>query len=311
MSATALVVVSYGSHRLLAHNLPAADACGAEHVVVVDNWTTPAEREAVAALAADRGWDLVAPERNLGFGTGVDVGVARARALGCTTFVLLNPDATAPPGTVAALLRAAADDTLALVGPRIVRSDGSLWFGGAQVLVDAGRTGKADGADPAVAHPWLTGACLAVSAPAWDLVGGFGDDFFLYWEDVDLSWRLRAAGGRLVHRPDLEVVHDAGGTQSGSDKSPVYVRFNCRNRLLFAARNLPPHDVRTWLLRTPAYALEVLRRGGYRRLLHPRSLPLLRAALAGSLAGVRIALPAALSSEPAAPSSPAPRKVSR
>jgi hypothetical protein len=117
-----------------------------------------------------------------------------------------------------------------------------------------------------------------------------------------------------------------GGTQSGTGKSPVYVRYNCRNRLLFAARNLEPHDVRTWLRRTPAYALEVVQRGGRRALLHPRALPLLWAALAGSLAGVRIALPAALPSGPplgpspgrgrprppaGSSSSPVPRKVPR
>ena len=34
---------------------------------------------------------------------------------------------------------------------------------------------------------WLSGACLAFSATAFDRLGGFGEDFFLYWEDVDIS----------------------------------------------------------------------------------------------------------------------------
>ena len=44
-------------------------------------------------------------------------------------------------------------------------------------------------------------------------LGGFDDEYFLYWEDVDLSYRCTRAGGALLVRQDLEVLHDVGGTQ--------------------------------------------------------------------------------------------------
>ena len=85
---------------------------------------------------------------------------------------------------------------------------------------------------------WQTGACFLATIAMWDVVGGFDDDYFMYWEDIDLSWRWREAGGALLLRADATAVHDAGGTQSGAGKSSLYVYFNCRNRLLFARKRL-------------------------------------------------------------------------
>ena len=97
---------------------------------------------------------------------------------------------------------------------------------------------------------WLTGACLAVSKQVWQATGGFDPDYFLYWEDVDYSQRAKAVGARLVVRNDLVVTHDVGATQ-GTGKSAVYLRFNSRNRLLFASKWLPKRIQRRWIRQTP------------------------------------------------------------
>jgi N-acetylglucosaminyl-diphospho-decaprenol L-rhamnosyltransferase len=55
---------------------------------------------------------------------------------------------------------------------------------------------------------FLSGACLAVPGAEWDRVGGFAEAFFMYQEDVDLSLRLRLAGGRLGVEPSAIVDHD-------------------------------------------------------------------------------------------------------
>ena len=92
----------------------------------------------------------------------------------------------------------------------------------------------------------------------------------MYWEDVDLSWRAERAGARLVVARDSEAVHDAGGTQQRTGargKSRTYYYFNTRNRLLFAARNLPESSVRQWLRATPRVSWAILMRGGRRQLI--------------------------------------------
>lgn len=291
-----VVVVNYGSSELLRRNLAGAGPLGPDvSVVVVDNHSTDEERAAVTALAAEQGWDLVALPDNRGFGAASNAGFARARELGCATFCCLNPDASVTAEVLEELRQASLADPLAVIAPRIVDSTGATVFAGSTLGLRDGRTGAphSPARSRGPVEDWLTGACLVVSAEMVDRTGGYDEDYFLYWEDVDLSHRALAAGGTLVVRDDLVAVHDEGGTQGerqGDAKSGLYYRYNCRNRLVFAARNLSRRQLLGWLVRTPRVSWEILLRGGRRQLVHsPR--PLL-AVVRGSLEGMGIALAA-------------------
>ena len=290
---TAIVVVSFGSHALLERHLASTAGTTDATVVVVDNLSDAAERVAVTELAARKGWHLVtAPNR--GFGAGANTGARRGIELGCDVVVLLNPDLEIDGATVDALADAVRAAPMTALSPAIVRPNGRSWFSGGTLDVRTGRT-RAHGAGPDVG--WLSGACLAISTDLLTESGGFDEDYFLYWEDVDLSWRLRELGARLGVRADLHAVHEVGGTQhsSGSHtKSALYYRFNCRGRLLFAAKHLDAATRRRWAATAPAFAREVVLRGGRRQLLRGPA-PVVAAArgtLEG-LAAVRAAGPAA------------------
>ncbi|MGH1525247.1 glycosyltransferase [Leifsonia sp. L25] len=295
-AAAAVIVVNYGSSQLLAENLLAlARRAPWLTVVVVDSFSTAAERGRVAALADAEGWLAVLPEGNPGFGGGMNLGVARAREAGAQRFLLLNPDARIEPEASAALLRATEADPMALVAPVVLRPDGSVWSAGADVsLVDGRMTSARRRPQPAEsrAEPWLSGACLAVSERLWGLVGGFAEEYFLYWEDVELSVRVTRAGGSLVLLEQVTAVHAEGGTQqqgaasAATAKSEGYYYYNIRNRLLFAARNLAPDDVERWEALAPRVAWEILLQGGRRQFLKP-VVPL-RAALRGIRDGRRL-----------------------
>ena len=283
-----IIVVNYGSHRLLAENFGGLDlaALGAR-LVVVDNFSSHAERAAVRELCTRRGWRLHCG-RPVGFGGGVNRGVAFARQLGCDTFVVINPDARADAAAIAALADHARSEHSALIGPTITGPDGGFWFAGGTVLVRSGRTTTAPGTDSSAPGGWITGACMAFHASLWSRLDGFDERYFLYWEDVDLSWRCTAAGGRLVVRDDIRITHSVGGTQhaAGRAKSAAYYYYNCRNRLLFASRHLSRADALRWLLLTPAYARRVLLRGGRRQFLTKPWRPLW-ASVRGSATGIR------------------------
>jgi GT2 family glycosyltransferase len=301
---TAVVVVNYASSRLLQDNLAQLDLNGlGARIVVVDNWSSVAEREAVQELGRQCGWDVVVLPDNRGFGAAVNAGITAARRLGCVSFLLLNPDARVDAAAVAALAEHSRQAPLAMISPRIVDSSGATVFRGAHLRLADGRvssrgftpaggppssagTGGVDG--PTV--PWLTGACLIVHAALLDRMGGFAEDYFMYWEDVDLSYRCLQAGGTVELRADLVAVHDEGGTQGrrrGRAKSALYYRYNCRNRLLFAARNLDRRGTLRWMADSIGAGTQILLQGGRRQLLHsPR--PLL-AVLAGTLAGLVLA----------------------
>lgn len=288
-----IVVVNYGSHDLVEGNLsglPLADLRA--EVFVVDNLRSAGDTEAVAEVCARHGWHLHRMDANPGFGTAVNAGAEAAFARGCRTVLVVNPDLAVSADVVAALTAATLADPRAAVAPRIVRPDGSTWFGGAFISLDGGRTRSVPGPPGPRTPPWLSGACLAVHRELWREVGGFDGDYFMYWEDVDLGFRLWRAGAHLVVRDDLVAVHDVGGTQHDGPsraKSSLYYYYNCRNRLLFAGKHLDRRDRRRWLLATPADVRRVVLRGGRRQLATPqRNLwPAVRGAVAGALAVLR------------------------
>ena len=92
-----------------------------------------------------------------------------------------------------------------------------------------------------------------------DRVGLFDDDFFLYYEDTDLSWRVRAAGWTIRYEPTAVLRHLHTGT-SGGESSPVF-RFHVdRNRLLMLTKNATaPLAVRE-VLRYPLTTLSIVLR---------------------------------------------------
>lgn len=296
----ALVLVNYASHQLLERNLDPGLAQAGIEVVVVDNHTTAEELAALQALAGERGWHVVPSPTNVGFGDGVNLGVARARELGCDAFVALNPDAVVSIAVLQELHRAVQQDQLSLVCPRMDRSDGRHYFRGSMINYATGRLKvgwpeQSTAPAGAQSRPWLTAACLAFHVRAWDVVGGFAPGYFLYWEDVDFSRRAAESGLRLVMRPDLVAIHDEGGTQhsaQGATLSTAYYYWNTRNRLLFAARHLGRADLVRWMLRTPAESRQILLRGGRRQLLASRDG--LKAAARGSRDGLGLAAGALL-----------------
>ena len=258
-----IVVVNYGSSGLLEKNL--AQLPERAHVVIVDNFSGKEERARIIALGAKRDWTVLTPESNLGFGDGVNLGVERAFVDGADVVIVLNPDAVMTTAPFDALIESVLAHPRSLVAPLTSNPDGSLNYSGQEVNIEQGTTRRADFATSP--HPWLTGACLAFTVDAWRTSGGFAGEYFLYWEDVDISWAMVARGGTLHLEDTVTIVHEEGGTQSKSrvsTKSPTYIYYNCRNRLVFAARNLTPEQQLHWKRLSYAYAREVLLSGGSR-----------------------------------------------
>lgn len=310
-----IVVVNYGSHGLIDDNLGSTELSRLDaYVVIVDNFSTAEERAAIERVVDEHEWRLIGLADNAGFGAGVNVGLRAADEAGCGCFLVLNPDARVDSQVIAELQQHSLRDPYALISPTLMTPTGEVAFQGSQVYLDTGRIKRlpppveaaALGAagdvindrtlgDGRPAQAWLPGTCLAVHRDLLAKAGGFDEPYFLYWEDLDLSYRCRASGGSLVIRHDLSVVHDEGGTQQRRDSralSERYYYWNCRNRLLFAARHLPARQVFRWIVHTPAESWQILMRGGRRQLLHsPR--PLL-ATVRGSFAGIVLAVRAAL-----------------
>lgn len=208
-----VVIVTYHSEAPLATTLPAlvSELRAGDELIVVDNASRDGTLARVRALApAAR---VVSNESNRGFPGACNQG---AELAGGDVLVFLNPDAAPQPGWGAAIRRPADDDRGWVAWQALVTAqDGQVVNTAGNVVhftgvAWAGQAGRAlQAADLSQREVgYLSGACLAVRREAFAAVGGFATEFFLYHEDLDLSLRLRLAGGRLGLEPDARVEHD-------------------------------------------------------------------------------------------------------
>ena len=84
---------------------------------------------------------------------------------------------------------------------------------------------------------WATGACMVIRADLYKKVGGLDDDFFAHMEEIDLCWRLKDLGYRIIYSPESTVYHVGGGTLPNN--SPFKLYLNYRNNLFLLYKNLP------------------------------------------------------------------------
>lgn len=219
-STVSVLMVNYNGGEMLERALGHLSAVADEwdEVVLADNGSSDGSPARVQGAFPDI--RLLRLGANLGFGTANNR--AAAEAVG-DYLLLLNSDAWPRPGTVDILRRHLDEnETLGLVAPRLVYPDGSPQFNWAPTTSVIGETIQrvrnlfepfpwVHRLRPATGG-WFTAACALLRREAFEAVGGFDEDFFLYFEDVDLSLRLRRAGWGLTE-VDAEAVHVKGGSQ--------------------------------------------------------------------------------------------------
>jgi GT2 family glycosyltransferase len=204
-----VVVVAYRSGDALSRCLASVLAArGVLEAIVVDNGGGGTEIEATRGLAGVR---VVEPGRNLGYGGGCNVGAAEARG---DVLLFLNADTELDAGAPEALAVLLTDETIGVAMPRlrllydpgrlnsagnVVHLTGLAWPGGYGEPVES-LTERRD-------IPYASGAALAIRSETFRQLGGFAEELFLYQEDLELSWRARLAGLRVVVEPTADVRH--------------------------------------------------------------------------------------------------------
>jgi GT2 family glycosyltransferase len=84
---------------------------------------------------------------------------------------------------------------------------------------------------------WATGACLFVRASHFNEVSGLDEDFFAHQEEIDLCWRLKKKGYKIMVEPKSVVYHVGGGTLDSGSSFKTHLNF--RNNLKMLFKNLP------------------------------------------------------------------------
>ena len=216
----AVVIVSWNTADLLADCLRGLPSAADEplDVIVVDN----ASSDDSVAKARALGARVIANAANAGYARANNQGWRAADAQ-ADVVVLLNSDTLVPAGALGRLAAALrADDGCGACGPQLRLPDGRpqpFGFGGdptpAYLLMRTwrrllGRSMHDWGDNTARDVEWTSGACLALRREALERVDGLDEDFFMYFEDVDLCRRVRQAGWRVCRVPEATVTHIGG-----------------------------------------------------------------------------------------------------
>jgi GT2 family glycosyltransferase/ADP-heptose:LPS heptosyltransferase len=283
-----VIIVTWNGRQ---HLEPCLDALAAQtrrdfEVVVVDNAST----DGTVELLRERYPQvrLLCNEANLGFAVANNQGIRTSSAPFIAT---LNNDTIPDPGWLAALLRPFeaddADPRLGAVASKMVFADAPHVINSCGIAMDpAGIAWDLWGGRPAQLadrRREVFGACAGAALyrrAMLDDVGLFDEDFFAYFEDLDLAWRALLRGWRCVLAPDAVVRHAHSGTLG--EGSPVKRYLLARNKVWVIGKNASADYLRRWwpvvvLYDVGAAAFGVARQGDWAsvrgRLAGLRSLP--------------------------------------
>jgi len=195
--------------------------------IVVDNGSTDGSNAAIEREFPEA--KIIRHAENQGYARANNAGV---RAASGEYLLFLNSDTILMGDTVDGLCDLLRDHSrLAACSPRLVQQNGraqpyafgndpTLGYLFSRALVRAGIRKPLHDWDTTIVQKvdWVSGACLLMRRSAFEQVGGFDENIFMYFEDNDLCLRLRQAGWKVVYAPHVAVVH-LGGASVSSDIS--------------------------------------------------------------------------------------------
>ena len=225
-------------------------------VIVVDNGSTDdsASRLRMQFPAVE----IVETDKNLGFAGGCNVGIRRALDQGADFIWLLNNDTTVDSSALKALVdKAETNPRIGVVGSAIYFMDDpqriQAW-GGGYISWWLGRSAHFLKPVDDDRLEFITGASILLSRRAVDEIGGFDEGFFMYWEDADYCFRLRAAGWRLAVADQSRVWHRTPASL-GKGSVQSYQYFNASASRFFE-KHAPIPLFSFWL----GFALRIAKR---------------------------------------------------
>ena len=260
---TAIVILNWNGERMLRTYLAGVEKYkGDAEVFVADNASTDGSvsylRESHPEVK------LIILDKNYGFAEGYNRAL---RDIDTQYMVLLNSDVEVTEGWLTPLVRLMDENKdVAACQPKLLamHDTNSFEYAGASGgfidrygypfcrgrLMETIEKDHGQYEDATEVH-WATGACLMVRKDVYWKAGGLDGRFFAHNEEIDLCWRMRLMGYRIMVEPSSKVYHVGGGTLPKGNPMKTYLNF--RNNLTMLYKNLPEKElgrvmrVRWWL----------------------------------------------------------------
>ncbi len=233
-----VIVVTYNSRQTITECLRPLVSLPHLEIIVVDNHS----QDFVSSIVKSEfpSVQFLQIRENIGFGRACNIGVAASSG---SYLMFLNPDAVASSHALEALFTFLENyPKVGIVGARLIdpigqplqsMGDTPSIFG---LMLDKPLTWMAKGLasqgvlrrtvgrlslkfrlpNSPVRVPWVSAAALCCRRSTWDEVKGFDENFFLYYEDVDLCMRSSQAGWEVWHVPEAVVSHQSGASFGGN-----------------------------------------------------------------------------------------------
>lgn len=244
-----VVILNWNGKPYLEKFLPSVLSSGYPNleIVVADNASTDDSVEFVKSHFPEI--LVLSNKENLGFAGGYNAVLSQINA---DYFVLLNSDVEVTPGWIEPVIELMESDTMiAAAQPKLLDwNDRDLfeYAGAAGGYLDKygypfcrGRIFDTQESDMGQYNTsseifWASGAAIFIKKACWEKVSGFDADFFAHMEEIDLCWRLKNLGYKIMYCPSSTVFHIGGGTLQA--ESPFKTYLNFRNNLAMLLKNL-------------------------------------------------------------------------
>lgn len=224
-------------------------------IIVVDNASKGDDVKILRERYPDL--KLIESKVNLGFAGGNNLGIREAE--GCYIFLLNNDTIVKDDGFSKLIDRFETDPVIGVVCPKIkfIESGNPIQFAGytplsaitlRNSLIGFGEQDQHQ-YDEAHISPYAHGAAMMIKRDAIEHAGMMPECYFLYYEELDWSERIKEAGFEIWYEPQCYIIHKE--SRSTGQESPLRTYYLTRNRLLFARRN------RKGVLRFMSYVYQV------------------------------------------------------
>jgi GT2 family glycosyltransferase len=213
-------------------------------VIVLDNRSHDGSAAAIRAGFPEV--RIIELPKNLGYAGNNNFGIAAAVEQGADWVFVLNEDTVLDPACLAALVSAAEDEDIGIVGPTVYHYDepaviqsgggrlGPYWksIHIAQNEPDVGQLGTARPVE------WISGCAIMVRRRTIDRIGALDARYFYYWEETEWCLRAAQADWKIVQVPQARIWHK--GVQRDYRPAPSVTYYATRNRFLTLAKHRAP-----------------------------------------------------------------------
>ncbi len=228
MEKTAVIIVAYNSSGTISNCLSSLKNFSGD-VILVDN---NSEDDTLRKVQAFKKVKVIKSDVNLGFSKGCNLGAQSTQA---EILIFLNPDTKIISKDFRErVVEDLRQDKVGIVGPKFIYPDGKIQRTARNfpTVLNAFKEyvlnikGSYDFTffDKAESVQVVIGACLCIKSSIFKKVGGFNEEFFLYYEDIDLCSKVKKLGAEVLYDPEILVEHVVGVSGKGKPVSALLVQ---------------------------------------------------------------------------------------